>query len=83
MKTSGLTWDQAHNYLRTGMAKFAEYDGSRACHNVYFVHNGKLYNQYHEEASIVEKPGLISKWKLVDIPTHTLKINLKGYREDL
>lgn len=44
MKTRNLTWDQAHNLLRCGLAQFIGHEKQYL--NTYFLENGKIMNQY-------------------------------------
>lgn len=70
MKTTGLTWKEAENRLRTGMTKFIEYYHS-SYHNVMFLHKGRLCKQYHERAAIYDYPIRLESFQCVDKPTHT------------
>lgn len=77
MKTEGLTWQQAKNFLTSGVAKFIEFDGKRYTFlNVIFVRNGKFYSQFREQ--LHEIPLLDVNmycyngyFKVVDKPTYT------------
>lgn len=81
MKTTKLSAEQAYNRLLTGMASYFEYDGE-TYENVYFIHEGRVYSQYHEDiAELRPQPLYSSTFKIVNIPTFALVKNINGVKE--
>jgi hypothetical protein len=77
MKTTGLTWAQAENLLRTGMANLIEFDEGE-CHNIFYLLDGKLCSSFHEQIRGYVGDGYVptsrTGFKVVDEPTQPTKL---------